>query len=276
MIPLLSLFTFLQYLLSLVHNTKEEQLYLVILSFSIYLLYFVLLKKIFTSKTVPVLTITIFALISFFGYVYATPKLSNDIYRYLWDGLLVKNEFNPYIYVPSDWKLHDLQEANMALYKKVDWKDKFTPYPPFSQYIFATAHTFYDRFGLVGGKFIFALPFLLSAFFIYYFFDKIPIEKEGISQYITGKKLYAAFILNPLLLLEIVGNSHLDGWVVFFMIVGLYLFEKKKYILFSIVWALAILTKVYPLIFVPYFALHLIRQKKFKEVFLSTCLGFLL
>jgi hypothetical protein len=127
MIPLLSLFTFLQYLLSLVHNTKEEQLYLVILSFSIYLLYFVLLKKIFTSKTVPVLTITIFALISFFGYVYATPKLSNDIYRYLWDGLLVKNEFNPYIYVPSDWKLHDLQEANMALYKKVDWKDKFTP-----------------------------------------------------------------------------------------------------------------------------------------------------
>jgi alpha-1,6-mannosyltransferase len=254
----LLLFPISTYFLAHYGNIGKDVYPFLALSILQYGIYFYILKRVFSEKRLPILLITICSIISIGIYMYHPPKLSNDVYRYLWDGLIQKEGYNPYLYVPGDWKFHDLQEANMKLFRHVDWRDKFTPYPPVAQYIFKNAHTLFDQYGLIGGKFLFALPIILSALLLYFLVDK---------------KLYAIFVLNPLLLLEVVANAHLDGWVIFFMIAGLYLYNKKKYIPASLVWTLAIATKVYPIIFVPFFLFDLLRQKKFKEVIISILLS---
>ena len=251
-------FTISTYFLAQYGNMPKDVYQFLALSVLQYGLYFYLLKRIFSEKKLPILLITICSVACMGIYLYFPPKLSNDVYRYLWDGLVQKEGYNPYLYVPGDWKFHDLQEANMQLFRHVDWRDKFTPYPPVAQYIFKEAHTLFDQYGIIGGKFLFALPIILSAILLYFLVDK---------------KLYALFILNPLLLLEIIANSHLDGWVIFFMIAGLYLYQRKKYIPASLVWTLAIATKVYPIIFVPFFLFDMIKKKKFLEVIVSIILS---
>jgi alpha-1,6-mannosyltransferase len=238
-----------------------------------FLRYIFILKKSKPLKNGQLILITICAVVCMGAYLYFPPRHSNDIYRYLWDGLLVKSDVNPYQYVPSEWKLHDVQEANMPLYSLVDWRDKFSPYPPIAQYIFVIAHDVYLQWGIPGAKVIFALPTILSAALLFFRFDKLSgNESAAASLGFSGKKLYAAFILNPLLLLETIGSAHLDGWVIFFMLLGLYLYRQQKYIPSAIVWTLAIGTKVYPIIFVPFFVFDLLRRKKFREVSVSAFL----
>src|SRR5258706_3130931 len=181
----LSALTILNLFISHISNIGKDGPILVGVALLIYTAYFYILKRIFYAKKTSYVLVSIAAAISIAGFLYAPPKLSNDVHRYMWDGLLMKSDINPYQYVPSEWKLHDLQEANMLLYRKVDWRDKFTPYPPLAQYIFMYAHDAYAEYGVTGGKFVFTLPILLAALLLYFFVDK---------------KLYAAFILNPLLL----------------------------------------------------------------------------
>ncbi len=258
MLLLLFAFSTLSIFLANIHNVGKEAYLLIAVSILQYGIYFFILKKIFSSAKTPVFIITIAALISFVTFLYATPKLSNDVYRYLWDGLVQKEGYNPYLYVPGDWKFHDLQESNMTLFAHVDWRDKFTPYPPVAQFIFVNAHALFVKWGLIAGKLLFALPVILSAVLIYM---------------TMGKKIYAAFILNPLLLLELVANAHLDGWVLFLMLIGLLLYRKQSYIPATFIWTLAIATKIYPIIFVPFFVIDLLRKRKFTEVVFSTILG---
>lgn len=255
---LLVVFTISTYFLAHYGNMGKDVYPFLALSIFQYILYFYFLKTIFSEKKLPLLFISICSIVSVGIYLYHPPKLSNDVYRYLWDGLVQKEGYNPYLYVPGDWKFHDLQEANMKLFRHVDWRDKFTPYPPVAQFIFTEAHTLFDKFGLLAGKFLFAFPLILSA---------------GILYFLMNKKLYAAFILNPLLLLEGVANAHLDTWVLFFMIAGLFLYSKKQFIPASLVWTLAIATKVYPILFVPFFLLDMVKKKRFKEVFISMILS---
>lgn len=258
MIPALLIFIGTSFIISKVGNIGKDAYILVGASIVQYACYFYIIRTVFSQKRNSYLLITLAALISFSIFIYAPPKLSNDVYRYFWDGLMQKSGYNPYDYVPGDWKLHDLQEANMPLYQHVDWRDKFTPYPPLAQYIFRISHTWYSNLGLTGGKFIFALPFLLSSLFIYFFLDK---------------KIFAAFILNPLLLLETVANAHLDGWVILFIITALYLWKKEQYVFSSIVWTLAIATKVYPIIVIPYLFVDLLRKRKFTSIFLCVAVN---
>lgn len=254
----LSALTILNLFVSHISNIGKDGPILVGITVLIYIAYFYILKQIFYTKKVSYLLVTIAAAISIAGFLYAPPKLSNDVYRYMWDGLLMKEGINPYQYVPAEWKLHDLQEANMPLYKKVDWRDKFTPYPPLAQYIFTFAHDAYERFGVLGGKFVFTIPILLASIFLYFFVDK---------------KIYAAFILNPLLLLEVVGNAHLDGWVVLTMLIGFWLYKKERYFLSSAFLLSAVLIKVYPIIFVPFLFIDLLRKKKYLTAFIVPAFG---
>ncbi|HEU4764589.1 MAG TPA: hypothetical protein VFT93_02930, partial [Candidatus Eisenbacteria bacterium] len=64
------------------------------------------------------------------------PSLSEDLYRYLWDGRLVANGWNPYPRPPSDptfapW--HD------DVYRHLNHAGVPTIYPPVAQWLFALA-----------------------------------------------------------------------------------------------------------------------------------------
>jgi hypothetical protein len=67
------------------------------------------------------------------------PWLSDDVYRYLWDGKVLLHAINPYPYAPSAAALAAVQHSNAALYALLDYKTYGTVYPPLAQGAFALA-----------------------------------------------------------------------------------------------------------------------------------------
>jgi alpha-1,6-mannosyltransferase len=60
------------------------------------------------------------------------PRLSTDIYRYIWDGRLQGAGINPYLYVPVDPKLAGLRDD--SIYPNINRKEyAHTIYPPVAQ-----------------------------------------------------------------------------------------------------------------------------------------------
>lgn len=64
------------------------------------------------------------------------PVLSDDAWRYLWDGRLQQEGINPYRYVPSDQALEPLRDAT---FERLNSPDYFSVYPPVSQLLFRAA-----------------------------------------------------------------------------------------------------------------------------------------
>jgi hypothetical protein len=61
------------------------------------------------------------------------PPLSDDVYRYLFDGVCVSNGFSPFAHAPSSAKVADLVAA---LPGRINHPDLPTIYPPFAQFLF--------------------------------------------------------------------------------------------------------------------------------------------
>src|SRR2546426_1894795 len=67
--------------------------------------------------------------------VFAPPYLSDDIYRYIWDGRVQAAGINPYRYVPSDEALKNLRDEE--IYSKINHRDSAqTIYPPVAEVIY--------------------------------------------------------------------------------------------------------------------------------------------
>jgi len=64
------------------------------------------------------------------------PVLSNDVYRYAWDGRVVLSGHNPYRLAPEAAELAPLRDD---LWRQMDHKEVPTVYPPFALAVFAAA-----------------------------------------------------------------------------------------------------------------------------------------
>ena len=63
------------------------------------------------------------------------PRLSTDIYRYIWDGRVQAAGINPYLYLPVDPRLAKL--CDEAIYPNINRKEyAHTIYPPVAQLFF--------------------------------------------------------------------------------------------------------------------------------------------
>lgn len=246
----LFIFLGINFLISTMANFDQSIIKFLILTFLSYLAYAFIVYKILTLKKTNTALFTLIAILVWSVFFLKTSDFSYDIYRYFWDGWLVKSGINPYLVVPSDPSLSEFQSS--YLYQLLDWKNHFTPYPPFAQIIFTISHTLFSKLGYLGGKLIFIAPFLLTSYLVYKF---------------LGKKLYAIFILNPLLILEIFYSGHVDSYVILFLFLSIYSYLKSKYILSSFFLSLSVLTKIYPIFFLPFVLADLLRKKKVKFAF---------
>ncbi len=68
-------------------------------------------------------------------FLFRPPELSDDIYRYLWDGLQILKAHNPYSAAPSDIRRHG--EIYTHLLTHINHPDLITIYPPAAQLVFA-------------------------------------------------------------------------------------------------------------------------------------------
>ncbi len=178
------------------------------------------------------------------GLLFAIPALSNDVYRFIWDGRLLVAGEDPFALRPSEWMtLSSLPIGiNNHLQKKI-YSDNYTVYPPIHQVIFWLSAKL--SWSLESAIILLKLVLILGEIGLLLFFRK---AKEFT---ILNTRLLPLYALNPLVLLEISGNGHFEGLMTLFLLIGFWGLRKKKYGLGGIGFGLAIATKLLPLMLLP-------------------------
>jgi len=75
-------------------------------------------------------------------FIATDPILSDDVYRYLWDGKVFANGINPYAFAPSAQDLANLKDT--TIFPLINFPDIPTVYPPVAQFIFFLSNLIFD------------------------------------------------------------------------------------------------------------------------------------
>jgi alpha-1,6-mannosyltransferase len=172
----------------------------------------------------------------------AIPALSDDFYRFIFDGRLVATGQNPYLFLPASFfKTTDYQKfiVDSFIYQKLNSPNYYTVYPPLNQFIFGLAAWLSNK------------NLWLNVIFL----RLIIIAFEAATLYLLnnqfGKKTAQLYAFNPLIIIELTGNLHFEAILIFFLIATLFLLKEELLPLAAISFGLAIGTKLIPLIFLP-------------------------
>ena len=178
--------------------------------------------------------------------LFSIPALSDDFYRFLWDGRLIANGIHPFAFTPEQiMEMSNLPPGiSDSLFFRLNSAEYFTVYPPVSQLVFALSVLLFP--GKVLGS-VFVIKFFLFLCEVGSIFLLRGLESQ------TGrfKNAAALYALNPLAILEVTGNCHFEGAVVFFVLYAIYFLQSKKWLAGAWCWALGIASKMLPLLFIP-------------------------
>lgn len=169
----------------------------------------------------------------------ATPSLSDDIYRYIWDGRVQLAGINPYQHAPESPALEALR--NDVYYPAINHKQIRTIYPPVAQLFFA-AVCLIDASPVVMKVFL-----VLCEVAMLFLLLKI-LTLRGLS----GERLLL-YAWNPLAILEIAGSGHMDALAIGLLMLAIYLLLLRRKVPSVVALGAAILSKLVPLLAVPVF-----------------------
>jgi len=177
-------------------------------------------------------------------FIVGEPKLSDDYYRFIWDGKLVANGENPYQSLPADAESQNGLEKNMhnELMFRMNSPYYYSVYPPIQQLFFAL--TGYSQ-SLPEALLVLRLLILIGEILLFIF-----LIKSVQSQFISLVSVSWIW-LNPLWIIEVNGNLHFEGWMMTFIAIGIYYLFKQKFWIASIFMGISAGLKMVPLILVP-------------------------
>ena len=187
-------------------------------------------------------------------FLIAEPNLSQDFYRFIWDGELIKNGINPYLYTPDQVLEHgEVVIANMEGLRSgmSDLNARhFSNYPPINQILFALAAVLGGG-SIMGSMVVMRLTIILADVGTLYFGRKL-LQKLNLS-----KHSIFWYFLNPLVIIELTGNLHFEGVMLFFLVWSFYLISKNQWAFASPLYAISIMVKLVPLLLLPIFVKYL-------------------
>lgn len=198
------------------------------------------------------------ALLSAIGFrllaLFAIPNLSDDFYRFIWDGRLLASGINPYADLPTDFMngtLNPPQGIDCLLYEQLNSPLYYTVYPPVCQFIFWVSAVLAPN-SIPGAVLIMKLFLLLCEL------GSIGLLYRLLKSYNLPTHRVLLYALNPLVIAEVVGNLHFEGAMLFFLLVMVYARLVVYNIPISAVaMGLAVCSKLIPLIFMPFMLLTL-------------------
>jgi len=180
-------------------------------------------------------------------FLFSMPTLSDDYYRFIWDGWLSVNGINTFLYIPSEVSAVGDYVVKGFTY---DWLSKlnspayYSVYPSVAQYVFSFS-------AYVGGGNIFASVLTLRAIILLAEIGIIILLPRLLYSLNISRKASLIYAFNPLVIIELTGNLHLESVMLFFVLLALYQLQKGKWIISGVAMAFAISTKLIPLIFLP-------------------------
>lgn len=194
-------------------------------------------------------------------FLVATPNLSDDFYRFLWDGRAIFNGINPYLILPENNP--ELITNGETLYKGMGSMNgsHYTCYPPLNQFAFTIPAVISEN-GIFLSTIIMRLTLIFADVITLIFGLKILKELK-----IQQRKILLYFI-NPFIIIELTGNLHYEGMMIAFLSASIYYLLKSKNHISAILFACAISIKLIPLIFFPV----LFKRLGFKKTVIYGCI----
>ena len=222
---------------------ERNQFGILFFSYSLLFLCFYFLYKSNTVSTKQLFKIGLFFRVIF---LFSTPFLSQDFYRFIWDGRLLINGFSPYEFTPDTIvKLNFIPQSKILFDGMGSLSAQhFSNYPPINQLFFAFAAMFSSK-SILGSIFILRLQIILADIGIYFIGRKIL---KGMH---LNENTIFLYFLNPLIIVELTGNLHFEGVMICFLLFGIYFLKQQKLVLSAVFIAFSISTKLLPLVLLP-------------------------
>ncbi|WP_419949947.1 glycosyltransferase 87 family protein [Candidatus Palauibacter sp.] len=127
------------------------------------------------------------------GVLPAAPLLSEDIYRFMWDGWVQRHGVNPYVHAPSSPALAELRTEWWPL---INHADVPTIYPPGAQLVFALL-------AWAGPAWlVFKLAWLAADLAVAWLIHRLSRDR--------GPLPLLLWLWSPLVIVEVAWNGHLD------------------------------------------------------------------
>ena len=189
--------------------------------------------------------------------IFSPPYLSDDIYRYVWDGRVQSAGINPYRYIPADEALAQLRDEK--IYPNINRRDSaHTIYPPVAEGAFLLITRFSEsvtwmKAAMVGFEAIavWALVQLLSSFGL-------------------ARQRVLIYAWHPLAIWEFAGSGHVDALAIAFIALALLVRRKHRESLTGFLLACATGVKLFPAALFP--PLYIKKSAKMFLAFAATIL----
>jgi hypothetical protein len=189
--------------------------------------------------------------------LWCEPSLSEDFYRYRWDGQVQVADHSPYDFPPGAPELQSLRDE---YYDRINHKEFRTPYSAFAEILFHV-------FARISANVVFFKSFLAI-------FDLFLLEI--IRRLLQKENRSAAWLLiyawHPLPIIEFAGSGHMDVVGICLLFFSYLLLYHRQAAVSGIMFAAAVLTKYLPGLVLPW----LVKEGKWKFVIAGGTAGLLL
>ena len=252
---LLILFSTLLYFVFAYFLERTEFNKLLFLWFSLFGCFYLLIKSKNISTSTLIGLVILFRLI----FLFAIPNLSQDFYRFIWDGRMILKGLNPYLSLPQSFiqqGIHPISEA-YNLYNGMGEMNAshYTNYPPINQLCFLIAALFASK-SVFGSIIILRIIIILADIGILYFGKRLL---QSLNLPVKNIFWYA---LNPFIIIEMTGNLHFEPVMLFFLICSLYKLHQQKWTFAAILLACSISVKLIPLLLLPLFYQWFVKKEQ--------------
>lgn len=156
-----------------------------------------------------------FAVLFRIAMLFSPVTLSQDIYRYVWDGRVSAHGVNPYRYLPKAPELESLRDDDV--YPNISSIDHYTVYPPLAEAMFAAGAWLGDP-SVLPIKIIFALFDLGCLALLIPLTSAMACERRNI----------LLWAWNPLPIAEFAGSGHSDSMMIFFLLLAVWLWSTGR------------------------------------------------
>lgn len=225
--------------------SKAPQLVFVATQIAAGFVYLLLLRIIPTIKQTKLILLFMVLVglgfrLSLFG---TTPIMEVDYYRYLWDGAVLGEGFNPYLLSPNmisvgaQTELATLARDAGIVFDRINYPHLRTIYPPITQGMFAVSY-WIDAWNLDTWRALLLISEAISLILLILLLRSL-----------NRSSLWAAlYWWNPLVTKEVFNSVHMDAFLVPFILAAIWLIINKRNMLSATMLTLAAGIKLWPLL----------------------------
>lgn len=166
------------------------------------------------------------------------PGLSDDAYRYVWDGMLqAQAGINPYLFRPEAASLSAFWDE--PIFEQLNSASYYSVYPPVSQLVFAVGGLFYE-----GG-------WVASYLVIKTIFVAMELGGVALLGRMTSARDLMLYAWHPLAVVEVAGQGHTEAAAVLFLVATVWFTRRRSGVAAGLSLTAATWVKLFPVVLFP-------------------------